>query len=80
MDCHAFDAGSALTFLDEIATHIGVLASVSIEGAWDAAWIVCMTRDPRHEAVAQAALAEVIAEVVRLSAISMLARADVPAA
>ena len=79
MDRHAFDAGAALAFLDEIATTLGTLAPLSIEAAWDAAWIVCMTRDPRHEILAQAELDGVVAEVGLLSAISVLARTDVPA-
>ncbi len=57
MHQQSFNAGAALVFLDDVATRFGSSGLVSTEAAWDAAWIVCMTRDRRHEATAQAALA-----------------------
>lgn len=75
-----FNAGATLAFLDEITERFGSARLLSIESAWDAAWIVCMTLDPRHEAAAQAALADVTTEVSRLSIMGQPARANAPAA
>ena len=63
MDHHRFDAGATLAFLDAIATQLGPTEAPLIEPAWEAAWVACLTRDPRHDAVARAALARVVAEV-----------------
>ena len=76
MHHHSFNAGAALVFLDDIATRFGSSGLVSTEAAWDAAWIVCMTRDRRHEATARDALAGVMTEVDRLSIDSTTARAN----
>ena len=76
MHQQSFNAGAALVFLDDIAARFGSSGLVSTEAAWDAAWIVCMTRDRRHEETAQAALASVVIEVDRLSMASTPAQAS----
>lgn len=76
MHHQSFNAGAALVFLDDVATRFGSSGLVSTEAAWDAAWIVCMTRDRRHEATAQAALAGVVVEVDRLSMAFTTARVN----
>lgn len=75
-----FNAGATLAFLDEIAEHFRSTKLLSIEPAWDAAWIVCMTLDPRHETAARAALADVATEVSRLFIMEQPARANASAA
>jgi len=65
---NSFDAGAALAFLDDLAIRCERSGSLPIEPAWDAAWIACMTCDPDHTAIAQAALVLVITEMNRLTA------------
>lgn len=60
------NAGAVLAFLDEVTMRFGPSRFLSVEIAWDAAWMVCMMPNPRHEAVAEAALADVWTELDRL--------------
>ena len=80
MNDHAFHPGMVLTFLDDLAARFGSSELPSIDPAWDAAWLVCVAPDPRHEVTARMALASVIIELDQLSAASMSTRADAPAA
>ncbi len=68
MTSHSFDAGAALAFLDDLAIRCERSGSLPIEPAWDAAWIACMTCDPGHAAIAEAALVLVMTEMNRLTA------------
>ena len=67
MDHRAFDPGKVFDFLENASALFGPYRLPSIEPAWDAAWVVCLTRDPRHEWAARAAFASVIVDVDRLS-------------
>ncbi len=64
----SFDADAALAFLDDLGIRFARSGSLAIEPAWDAAWIACMTRNPEHAALAEAALVRVITEMNRLTA------------
>ena len=78
MGQRSFNAGAALAFLDEVSARFGPSRFLSIEAAWDAAWIVCMTPDARHEAKAETALAEFMIEMNRLSSSQIPALASNP--
>ncbi|RYC28965.1 hypothetical protein D3273_26445 [Lichenibacterium minor] len=79
MDNHVFHAGMTLTFLDDLTDRFGCSKLPSIGPAWDAAWLVCVASDPRHEVAARMALAGVVIELDQLSATSAPVQANAPA-
>lgn len=68
MENLSFHPRIIFTFLDDLAASFSSAQLQSIELAWDATWIACLTCDPRHEIAARIALVTVVMELDRLSA------------